>query len=156
MASFNKVVLMGNITRNPDVRSIPGSGTAVARTGIAVNRKHRDKEEVMFIDIVAFGRNAEIMGEYITKGSPLLIEGRLSMSSWEQDGVRRTKHEVIVDTFQMMSNRRDSQDGYSNYNTNYDEYKSSSSRKDDSYDYGNQNIDIKKDGNIIDDDDIPF
>lgn len=155
MASFNKVVLMGNITRTPDIRSIPGSGTAVARTGIAVNRKSRDKEDVMFVDIVAFGRNAEIMGEYVTKGTPLLVEGRLSMNSWEQEGVKRTKHEVIVETFQMVSSRRDSQDGYSNQNFGDDDYKSSSSRKDNNYDYGNQNIGNQKD-DVIDDEDIPF
>lgn len=112
MASYNRVVLMGNVTRHPDVRSIPGSSTTVARTGIAVSRRFKEKEEVMFIDIVAFGKSAEIMGEYITKGSPLLLEGRLSMNTWEQDGVRRTKHEVIVDTFQMLGGRRDRTDDF--------------------------------------------
>lgn len=110
MASYNRIILMGNVTRNPDVRSIPGSNTAVARTGLAVNRKFKEREEVLFIDITAFGKTAEIMGEYVVKGSPLLVEGRLSMNSWEQDGVKRTKHEVIIDNMQMVGSRRDRSD----------------------------------------------
>ncbi len=164
MASFNKVVLMGNITRNPDVRTIPGSSTAVARTGLAVNRRYRDKEEVMFIDIVAYGRNAEIMGEYITKGSPILIDGRLSMNSWEQDGNKRIKHEVIIETLQMLSSRKDRDNYNSDYdsnfsrNDNHDDYGNTSSRNNnmESKDpYGNESINNNvKDS--IDDDDIPF
>lgn len=112
MGFFNKVVLLGNVTRNPEVRYIPGSGTAVAKTGLAVNRKYKvngePREEVMFIDIVAFGRQAEVLGEYVSKGQPLLVEGRLSLQTWEQDGQKRSKHEVNVENFQLMSNRRDS------------------------------------------------
>ncbi len=137
MASFNRVVLVGNVTRNPDVRSIPGSSTAVARTGFAVNRKFKEKEDVMFIDIVAFGKTAEFLGEYVTKGAPLLVEGRLSMSSWEQDGVKRTKHEVIIDTFQMLGGRKDRTDGYN-----------------EEQDFGNSQI--EKNDDIITDDDVPF
>lgn len=110
MASFNKVVLMGNITRTPDVRNLPSSATLAATTGIAVNRKYKDKEDVMFIDIVAYGKQAEIMGEYLTKGSSILVEGRLSYRQWEQDGQKRSKHEVIVESFQMVGGRRDMAD----------------------------------------------
>lgn len=113
MASFNKVVLVGNVTRNVDVKTIVTSDTPVARTGIAVSRKFKEKEETMFIDLVAFGRNAETMGEYVTKGTPLLIEGRLSMNTWENKdtGEKRTKHEVIVESFQMLGSRRDREAG---------------------------------------------
>lgn len=138
MASYNRIVLMGNVTRNPDVRSIPGSNTAVARTGIAVNRKFKEKEEVMFVDIVAFGKSAEIMGEYITKGTPLLVEGRLSMNSWEQDGVKRTKHEVIIDNFQMLGGRRDRADSL-----------------DDAPSSGGS-MSAGKSADTIDEDDVPF
>lgn len=110
MASYNRIVLMGNVTRIPELRSIPGSNTTVARTGLAVNRKFKDKEEVLFVDITAFGKTAEIMGEYVVKGTPLLVEGRLSMSSWEQDGVKRTKHEVIIENIQMLGGRKDRSD----------------------------------------------
>ncbi len=138
MASYNRVVLMGNVTRNPDVRSIPGSNTAVARTGIAVNRRFKEREEVMFIDIVAFGKSAEIMGEYITKGTPLLLEGRLSMNTWEQDGVKRTKHEVIIDTFQMLGGRRDRADGF------------------DDVGHGSPSMPSGRQADTIDEDDVPF
>ncbi len=142
MASYNKIILMGNITKTPELRSIPGSNTTVARTGLAVNRKYKDKEEVMFIDIVAFGRNAEVIGEYITKGSPLLIEGRLSMNSWEQpDGTKRVRHEVIIDTFQMIGSKRDSKESdYSDsYSNNFNDTSSSKDQPD-----------------MIDEDDVPF
>lgn len=107
MASYNKVVLLGNVTRVPDVRNLPGSATTVANTGLAVSRRYKDKEEVMFIDIVVYGKLAETMGMYVQKGTPLLVEGRLSFRQWEQDGQKRSKHEVIVDSFQMIGNRRD-------------------------------------------------
>lgn len=113
MASFNKIVLMGNVTRGVDVKTIATSDTSVARTGLAVNRKFKDKEETMFIDLVAFGRNAETMGEYVTKGTPLLVEGRLSMNTWEnkETGEKRTKHEVIIESFQMLGSRKDREAG---------------------------------------------
>ena len=110
MASYNKVVLLGNVTRTPDVRNLPGSATVVATTGIAANRKYKDKEEVMFIDIVAYGKLAETMGMYVTKGTPLLVEGRLSFRQWEQEGQKRSKHEVIVESFQMVGGRKDRAD----------------------------------------------
>ncbi len=107
MASYNKVVLLGNVTRLPDVRNLPGSSTTVATTGIAVSKKYKDKEEVLFIDIVVFNKLAEIMGMYVTKGTPLLVEGRLSFRQWEQDGQKRSKHEIIVENFQMIGERRE-------------------------------------------------
>lgn len=110
MASFNKVILMGNVTRNPDVRNLPSSSTIVATTGMAVNRRYKDKEEVMFIDITAYGKQAEVMGEYVTKGSSILVEGRLVFRQWEQDGQKRSKHEVIIESFQMVGGRRDMAD----------------------------------------------
>jgi len=148
MASYNKIILMGNITKTPELRSIPGSNTTVARTGLAVNRKYKEKEEVLFIDIVAFGRSAEIMGEYLSKGSSILVEGRLSMNSWEQqDGSKRVRHEVIVETFQMIGARRDSDkdQNYSNNTTQQNNYANSSSK--------NTAADTD---NMIDEDDLPF
>lgn len=107
MASYNKVVLLGNVTRLPDVRNLTGSSTTVATTGIAVSKKYKDKEEVLFIDIVVFNKLAEIMGMYVTKGTPLLVEGRLSFRQWEQDGQKRSKHEIIVENFQIIGERRE-------------------------------------------------
>ena len=108
MGFFNKVVLLGNCTRNPEVRYVPGRDLAVAKFGLAVNsRRSKDKEETMFIDIVAFGKLGEICGEYLTKGSPVLVEGRLSQNVWEQEGQKRSKHEVIAENIQMVGGKRD-------------------------------------------------
>jgi single-strand DNA-binding protein len=107
MGFLNKVMLLGNVTRNPEVRYIPGKDLPVAKFGLAVNRKTKDREETCFIDIVAFGRSAEMCGEYITKGMPLLIEGRLSYNSWEQEGQKRSKHEVVAENIQFVSRRDD-------------------------------------------------
>lgn len=117
MASFNKVVLLGNLVRDPELRFTQGNDLPVARTSLAVNRKYRDKEEVMFIDIVVFGKMAETLEAYATKGSPLLVEGRLSQNTWEQEGQRRSKHEIIVENFQLMGSRRDRAEGGDMHNS---------------------------------------
>ena len=98
MANFNKVILLGNLTRDPDMR-FSQTGTAIANFGLAVNRG----EEVCFIDIVTFGRQAETVGEYLAKGQLVMVEGRLNWRSWEtDDGQRRSKHEVVANTVQFM------------------------------------------------------
>jgi single-strand DNA-binding protein len=116
MASYNKVILMGNLTRDPELKYLP-SGTAVAKLGLAVNRTYTDrqsgekKEEVCFIDLEAFERTAETMNEYLQKGSPVHIEGRLRYRTWEtDDGQRRSKHEVRVDRFTFVGGRQGGQD----------------------------------------------
>lgn len=111
MASYNKIILLGNLVREPELRYTPGENLAVARTAIAVNRKYKGKEEVMFIDFVVFGKPAEILKEYATKGAPILIDGRLSQSSWEQDGQKRHRHEIIVERFQLVGGKRDDKSG---------------------------------------------
>ena len=106
-ASFNKVLLIGNLTRDPELRYVP-SGTAVATFTVAVNRVYTSqagekKEEVSFIRIVVWGRRAEVCGEYLSKGSPVFIEGRLQSRSWEgQDGQKRSTMEVIADNVQFL------------------------------------------------------
>ncbi|PLX67955.1 MAG: single-stranded DNA-binding protein [Denitrovibrio sp.] len=107
MGFLNKVVLLGNVTRNPEVRYAPGKDLAVAKFGLAVNRKTKDREETCFIDIVTFGRTAEMCGEYVTKGMPILIEGRLSYNTWEQEGQKRSKHDVVAENIQFVSRRED-------------------------------------------------
>ena len=102
MANFNKVVLAGHLTRDWEVRQTQG-GVAVGKTGIAVNRRRKDQDETMFVDIVAFGKTAETLSKHTGKGRPLLVEGRLSLSQWEgKDGSRRSKHEVVVDAFEFL------------------------------------------------------
>ena len=99
MASFNRVVLMGNLTRAPELRQIP-SGLAVTDIGLAVNDRRKSAtgewvDEVTFVDITLWGRQAEIACEYTSKGSPLLVEGRLKLDSWETEGQKRSKLKVI-------------------------------------------------------------
>ena len=107
MASFNKVILAGNIVRDPELRFSP-SNLAVARTALAVNSRYKEKDETMFIDIVVFGKQAETLNSYATKGTPVLVEGRLSQNRWEDEsGKARYKYEVIVQSFQLLGSRRD-------------------------------------------------
>lgn len=100
---FNKVILMGNLTRDPETRQTP-NGQSVTNFSLAVNRtwKGQDgstQEQVSFIDCVAWGKTGEVIAQYMQKGRPILVEGRLDQRSWEQDGNKRSKVEVIVDTF---------------------------------------------------------
>ena len=111
MASFNKVILMGNLTRDPQLKYLP-SQTAVAEFGLACNRKFRtqsgeDREEVLFVDCTAFGKTGEIINQYFTKGKPIFIEGRLKYDSWEdkQGGGKRSKLTVVIDNFQFIGGR---------------------------------------------------
>lgn len=111
MASLNKVILLGNLTRDPELRYTP-SGTAVSTFGLAMNRRYRQgdewKEEVCFVDVVTYGRQAETAGEYLSKGSMALIEGRLQWRSWESEtGQKRSKHEVVASNIQFMPRTRD-------------------------------------------------
>ena len=117
MASYNKVILMGNLTRDPELKYLP-SGAAVANVGLAVNRVYNDrqsgerKEEVCFVDLDAFGRTAEIINEYFQKGRPILVEGRLRFQTWDtDDGQRRSKHSVMVDRFEFVGGRQDGDSG---------------------------------------------
>ena len=107
MASLNKVFLMGNLTRDPELRYTP-TGLAVASFGIAVNRawtakSGEQKEEVCYVDINIFGRRAEVVGEYFSKGNPIFIEGRLQFNQWEtKDGQKRSTLRVVADNFQFI------------------------------------------------------
>lgn len=111
MASFNKVILLGNLTRDPEVRYTP-KGSAVCDLGLAVNRNYtldsgEKREEVTFVDVVLWARLAEIAGEYLKKGRPVFIEGRLQMDSWDdkQTGQKRTKIRVVGETMQLLGSR---------------------------------------------------
>ena len=99
--SLNNVVLVGNLTRDTEVKYLP-SGSAVGNTGIATNRKYGDKEEVCFVDLVMFGKTAEVAGEYGVKGKQIAVVGRLKLEQWETDGQKRSKIVVVVDNMQLM------------------------------------------------------
>jgi single-strand DNA-binding protein len=108
MANFNKVFLMGNLTRDPEVRYTP-KGTAIATIGLAVNRvwtteSGEKKEEVTFVDVDVWGRQAETIGQYMSKGRPIFIEGRLKLDSWDdkETGQKRNKMKVVCESFQFL------------------------------------------------------
>jgi len=113
MSSFNKVILMGNLTRDPQLRRTPT--TSVAEIGLAVNRTWFDKasnsrkEEVTFVDVTLWGRQAEVAGEYLQKGKSVLIEGRLQLDQWEdkESGQKRSKLRVVCESMQMLGGKPD-------------------------------------------------
>ena len=117
MASYNKVILMGNLTRDPELR-YTAKGTAIARLGLAVNRSWRTetgelKEEVTFIDIDAFGKQAETIGQYLKKGSPIFIDGRLKLDTWEdkQTNQKQSKLRVVLEAFKFLDSRSSREGG---------------------------------------------
>ncbi|WP_254511188.1 single-stranded DNA-binding protein [Anatilimnocola floriformis] len=106
MASFNRVILLGNITRDIEVKHLQ-SGMAVTEITLAVNDRRKDQsgswiEETTFVDVTLWGRQAEICAEYLGKGSPILIEGRLKLDQWEKDGQKRSKLRVVGEKMQLM------------------------------------------------------
>src|SRR5438445_865167 len=111
MANFNRVILAGNLTRDPELRYTP-KGTAVARIGMAINRTWKsetgeNKEEVTFVDIDAWGRQAEVIAQYVKKGRPLLVEGRLKLDQWEDKNThqKQSKLKVILESFSFIDSR---------------------------------------------------
>lgn len=110
MASYNKVLLMGNLTRDVELKYTP-SNQAVANIGIAVNRRYRtkegeDRDETTFVDCEAWGRTAEVMNQYLQKGRPVFVEGRLKLDQWQdKDGNNRSKLRVVVENFQFIDSR---------------------------------------------------
>lgn len=128
---FNKVILVGNLARDIEIRYIQ-SGTAVASTAIAVNRKYKgsdgtQKDETMFIDITFWGRTAEVANQYLRKGSQVLVEGRLTLEQWTaNDGSKRSKHQVAVETLQMLGGK-DSVNNAPSQSSGYDNNPSTNS-----------------------------
>ncbi|MDR1493483.1 MAG: single-stranded DNA-binding protein [Planctomycetaceae bacterium] len=109
MASFNRVILLGNLTRDPELRYTP-TGLAVTDVGLAVNDRRKGQngewiDEVTFVDITIWGRTAEVVSEYCSKGKPLLVEGRLKLDSWETDGQKKSKLKVIGEKVQLLGSR---------------------------------------------------
>ncbi len=112
MANFNKVILAGNLTRDPELRYTP-KGTAIAKIGMAINRSWKSetgetKEEVTFVDVEAFGRQAEVIGQYMKKGRPFLVEGRLKLDQWEDKNThqKQSKLKVVLESFSFIDSNR--------------------------------------------------
>ena len=170
---YNKVILVGNLTRDPELRYLP-SGSAICNTALATNRRFKNqageqKEEVCFVDISLFGRTAEIANQYLKRGSKILVEGRLKLDTWtDQNGGKRSKHSITVETLQMLDTRGQGGEGQDfggqdgGYNQSSNNFGGNSNyQQPRSNDFGNtmpqQNSGA---GNIpeidIDDDEIPF
>lgn len=154
MASFNKVILMGNLTRDPETR-VTANGNTICKLGMAVSRVYstRDgerKEETTFVDIDAFGRQAEVITKYMRKGRPLMVEGRLKLDQWEtNDGQKRSKLGVVLENFQFIGSRDDnSEEGSSGYESSSPPQRSGSGASKDSG--GSSSSD-----DVLDDD-VPF
>jgi single-strand DNA-binding protein len=115
MASFNKVILLGNLTRDPEHR-VTASGSSICKLGVAVSRNFQTRdgekrEETTFVDVDAFGRQAEVISKYMRKGRPILVEGRLRLDQWESNGEKRSKMVVVLENFQFVGGRDDSPSG---------------------------------------------
>lgn len=107
MSGFNKVILMGNLTKDPVARTIP-SGAKVTDLSVATNRQYtvngEKREEVMFIDVTVWNKQGEACAQYLTKGRPVLVEGRLNLQTWEEDGQKRSKHVIVAERVQFLGN----------------------------------------------------
>ncbi len=125
MSSFNKVILMGNLTRDPELRQTQ-SGTSVCRFAIAVNRSYNSqdgssRDETCFVEIDCFGKSAENIAKFFSKGKPILVEGRLRQDSWEdkQSGQKRTKLMVVLERFEFVGGARDNASNGGGYDADY-------------------------------------
>jgi len=160
---YNRIILVGNLTRDPELRYMPNGG-AVCSTGIATNRKFKKQdgstgEEVCFVDITFFGRTAEVANQYLKRGKKILVEGRLKLDQWtDQNGGKRSKHSVVVDNMQMLDskNSNDGGNSYTNNNPSTGNY----SNQQESYKQPNSQPSVQKSESIpdidIDEDEIPF
>lgn len=115
MPNYNKVIILGNLTRDPELRYLQ-QGTAIAEFGIAVNRKFTTKtgaerDETLFVDVTAWGKQAETLAEYVNKGTSLLIEGRLKLDTWQDKntGDKRSKHSITLEQFQFVTPKSDAE-----------------------------------------------
>ncbi len=124
MAGFNRIIMMGNLTRDPELRQLP-SGNSVCRLGIAANRSYKNKqtgdmvEEVCFVDVDVWGAQAESCNQYLSKGRPVLVEGRLKLDSWQdKEGNNRSKHSIVADRVVFMPSAMQSDDAFANNTQN--------------------------------------
>jgi single-strand DNA-binding protein len=132
--SYNRIILVGNLTRDPEIRYV-GSGAAVTKFTLAVNRRSKEKEETDFIDIVAWEKLAETCNTYLAKGMSVLVEGRLSIRSYDdKDGTRRKSTEVVCNIMQMLDRKQDGRSGNGSYNGSNNESSRSAQRGNDGFD----------------------
>ncbi len=107
MPSYNRIILAGNLTREPELAYTKGN-MAYCKCGMAVNHKYKDTEEVCFVDFIVWGKQGETFNQYMAKGRPVLIEGRLRLDQWEKDGKKHSRHGVVVEKFVFIGGKQDS------------------------------------------------
>lgn len=154
MADLNKVILAGNLTRDPEVRHTPG-GMAVADLRMAINRKYRDKngkdqEEVVYVSVTVWGRQAETSAQYLSKGSPVLVEGRLKLDEWEKEGQKQSRLGVVAERVQFLSSGRGGSRGSSS-----DEFEDAAPSRGSGKSSG-QNDRVPQEEILDGNDDVPF
>jgi len=134
MASYNRVIIMGNLTRDPEYKQL-SSGQAVCRLGVASNRNFKNRQtgtltqEVCFVDVDVWGAQAESCNQYLQKGRGVLVEGRLKLDSWEQDGQKRSKHSIVADRVTFLSSGADDHDAATNDMSSADQELAASAKK---------------------------
>ncbi|WP_027327007.1 single-stranded DNA-binding protein [Helicobacter pametensis] len=157
---FNKVIMVGNLTRDVELRYLP-SGSAVATIGLASNRRYKRQdgtqaEEVCFVDAKLFGRTAEVANQYLRKGSKVLIEGKLTYESWtDQTGIKRSRHVITAESMQMMDTRQDTQSSSQGYDAS-PQYETPYAQQPQVAQQSNYNHHSNIPEINIDDDEIPF
>ena len=156
MPNYNKVILMGNLTRDPEVR-YTSNGTAIAKLGMAINRYWRNQdgqqqEETTFVDVDAFGRQAETIGQYLKKGRPIMVEGRLKLDQWDdkQTGQKRSKLGVTLENFQFLDSRGEGGGGGAGGGGGSSDFGGGSAPA------GGGNAPAQSGGGFAEDDDVPF
>jgi single-strand DNA-binding protein len=160
MASFNKVILLGNLTRDPETR-VTANDLTICKMGLAVSRSFstRDgerREETTFVDIDAFGRQAEVITKYLRKGSPIMIEGRLRLDQWEtNDGQKRNKLCVVLENFQFVGGRDDSGNSGGGYEQSSPPKREAQGSSSSSSASASSKDDFSADGDTLDED-VPF
>lgn len=156
MPNYNKVILMGNLTRDPEVR-YTSNGTAIAKLGMAINRYWRNQdgqqqEETTFVDVDAFGRQAETIGQYLKKGRPIMVEGRLKLDQWDdkQTGQKRSKLGVTLENFQFLDSRGEGGGSGAGGGGGSSDFGGGSAPS------GGGNAPAQSGGGFAEDDDVPF
>lgn len=159
MANFNKVFLMGNMTRDPELRYTP-NGTPLCEFGMAINRRwtSRDgetKEETCFVDVTMWGRRGEVISEYFSKGQPIFIEGRLKLDRWETADGKRSKLSVVAENFEFIGSSR-GESGSSQSGQGRQQRRSSTPERSSADNAASEGDDVEEAGYDVSDDEIPF
>jgi len=131
MASYNKIIIIGNLVRDPELK-VTQNGTQVCQITVASTHKYKEQEETCFIDAACFGTTAEVVSKYFSKGKPILIEGRLKLDKWQdrETGQNRSKHSIFIEKFEFIGSKQDNEQQNNQHNSGYDSYSQSQPARD--------------------------